>query len=243
MASPSVLVDGSLEDRAHQALVEWLTEEHPSPGQPVPIREFARRLNMSRTPVRSAVGRLYERGLLAYDSVAGFTVAVPSLSSLYELFELRLMIESHSVRRYCERAVEDPADVLQDLIDEQAELATAAVDDPSSYIAFRDNDSRFHRALVELAELPRLLELHDDLHLSIHVTRAGMEAPITANRVDASVAEHLAIVTALQSGEQDKAREALEGHILRVRDQTIGFLSRPRMGAPTPRTKSTRNPA
>ena len=117
MASPSALVDGSLEDRAHQALVEWLTEEHPSPGQPVPIREFARRLNMSRTPVRSAVGRLYERGLLAYDSVAGFTVAVPSLSSLYELFELRLMIESHSVRRYCERAIEEPADVLQELID------------------------------------------------------------------------------------------------------------------------------
>src|SRR5690606_30099592 len=54
--------EGSLESRAHKALVAWLTEKNPQPGRPVPIREFARRLGMSRTPVRSAGGRLYERG-------------------------------------------------------------------------------------------------------------------------------------------------------------------------------------
>jgi DNA-binding GntR family transcriptional regulator len=219
----------SLESRAHRALVEWLTREHPTPGQPVPVREFARRLGMSRTPVRSAVGRLFERGLLAYDPVAGFTVAIPALSTLYELFELRLMIESHSLRLFAERTDVKPPETLRELVDEAESLAKVVVAEPERYIDFRDNDSRFHRAIVQLAGLPKLLSLHDDLHLSIHITRAGMEAPLNQGRLDAAVEEHRAVVDALESGERERARELLEAHILRVRDQTIVFLSRPRM--------------
>ncbi|MFC5805051.1 GntR family transcriptional regulator [Streptomyces formicae] len=228
-ASAAPRPDESLESRARQALVDWLTKEHPSPGQPVPVREFARRLGMSRTPVRSAVGRLYERGLLAYDATAGFTVAIPSLSSLYELFELRLMLESHSLRLFAERTDLEPPAKLRELVDEAEELGRLSLKDHSRYIEFRDNDSRFHRAIVELGGLPRLLELHDDLHLSIHVTRAGMEAPITASRLDTAVAEHRAVVDALEAGDRLRARDLLEAHVLRVRDQTIAFLARPRM--------------
>lgn len=222
---------GSLEAQAHQSLVDWLVNEHPEPGQPVPIREFARTLGMSRTPVRSAVGRLYERGLLAYDSTTGFTVAIPSLSSIYELFEVRLMIESHSIRRYCQQHPNGIPDDVTALVDEAADLASRAIDDQAAYIAFRDNDSRFHRRLVELSELPRLQEMHNDLHLSIHVTRAGMEAPLTADRLNTAVAEHRAVTDALSKGDAATAQDALESHILRVRDQTIVFLSRPRVGA------------
>lgn len=219
----------NLESRAHRAIVEWLTREHPQPGQSVPVREFARRLNMSRTPVRSAVGRLYERGLLAHDPVAGFTVAIPSLSSLYELFELRLMIESHSLRLFGGRGDREVSPVLGELVKEAQQLAPVVIEDPTRYFEFRDNDQRFHRELVKLGGLPRLLALHDDLHLSIHVTWAGMEAPLTRDRLDSAVREHADIVTALEVDDWETARADLESHILRVRDQTIVFLSRPRM--------------
>jgi DNA-binding GntR family transcriptional regulator len=219
----------SLESQAHKAVVEWLTRDNPVPGQPVPVRDFARRLGMSRTPVRSALGRLFERGLLAYDPVAGFTVAIPAMSTLYELFELRLMIESHSLRVFAERTDLKVPQILRDLANEAQSLAAVVVKEPERYIDFRDNDGSFHRAIVQLAGLPKLLALYDDLHLSIHITRAGMEAPLTQGRLDAAVEEHFAIVDALEDGERERARELLEAHILRVRDQTIVFLSRPRM--------------
>ncbi|MFI6875271.1 GntR family transcriptional regulator [Streptomyces sp. NPDC050400] len=219
--------DESLEARASRAIVEWLTVENPAPGQAVPVREFARRLGMSRTPVRSAVGRLYERGLLAYDATVGFTVAIPSLSSVYELFELRLMLESHALRLFADRTDREPPARLRELVVEAEELAREALADPTRYADFRDNDARFHRELVKLGSLPMLLDLHDDLNLSIHVTRAGLKAPITPSRLNVAVDEHRAIVDALQSGERLRARELLEAHILRVRDQTIAFLARP----------------
>ncbi|MCG5217926.1 GntR family transcriptional regulator [Streptosporangium sp. KLBMP 9127] len=226
---PEPSLEESLESRASRAIMEWLTKENPAPGQAVPVREFARRLGMSRTPVRSAVGRLYERGLLAYDASVGFTVAIPSLSSLYELFELRLMLESHALRLFAERTDREPPARLRELVDEAEALAAQALADPGRYTEFRENDTRFHREIVKLGSLPMLLELHEDLHLSIHVTRAGMEAPITASRLNIAVEEHRAVVDALESGDRMRARDLLEAHILRVRDQTIAFLARPRM--------------
>src|SRR5699024_11930477 len=85
----------TLENRADEALVAWLTEEHPQPGQTVPIREFARKLGMSRTPVRSAVGRLHERGLLSYDRSEEHT------SELQSRFDLvcRLLLEKKNRRK------------------------------------------------------------------------------------------------------------------------------------------------
>ena len=219
----------SLETRAHRALVNWLTREYPTPGQPVPIRDFARRLGMSRTPVRSAVGRLYERGLLDYDTAVGFTVAIPAPSTLYELFELRLMIESHSMRLFAERTDLTVPGVLRELVTEAEELVPAALESPEHYIEFRDNDTRFHRELVRLSGIPRMLGLHEDLHLSIHVTRAGHQAPISVERLGTAVEEHRAVTDALESGDRIRARELLEAHILRVRDQTLIFLSRPQM--------------
>jgi DNA-binding GntR family transcriptional regulator len=56
-----------------------------------------------------------------------------------------------------------------------------------------------------------------------------MEAPITHTRLDTAVDEHRAIIAALEAGDADLARERLESHILRVRDQTIVFLTQPRM--------------
>lgn len=224
----AVSTDMSLENRAHEALVTWLTEEHPQPGHPVPIREFARILGMSRTPVRSAVSRLCERGLLSYDQTVGFTVAVPSPTSLYELFDLRLMIESHGLRRYTEQESYRAPQALHELVSEASELAKTALHDHAEYIAFRENDGRFHRMLVEMSGLPRLIALHEELDLSIHVTRAGREAPLNRERLETAVAEHRSIVDALERGDGEEARTALESHILRVRDQTIVFLSRPR---------------
>jgi DNA-binding GntR family transcriptional regulator len=224
-----------LENRAHQALCDWLVDQNPAPGTPVPIREFARDLGMSRTPVRTAVGRLYERGLLDYTTGGGFTVAIPSPGSIYELFELRLMIESHSLRLHTDNGEPLPKR-FRELLDEAKTLADEALTDEHRYIDFRRNDTEFHRAVVELAGLPRLCTLHEDLDFSIHVTRAGLEAPVTASRLQRAYREHVAIVEALEAGDDTLARERLEEHITRVRDQTIAFLSRPR-AASRPRSR------
>lgn len=55
-----------LELQAYDAAVNWLSCGELKPGEPLPLREAAERLGMSRTPLRAAVGRLHEQGLVSY---------------------------------------------------------------------------------------------------------------------------------------------------------------------------------
>ena len=148
----------SLEDRAYAALLDWLLGGEAKPGQPIPVRDFARRLGMSRTPVRTAIGRLHEQGLAAYNAQFGFTTAIPTITDLYELFDLRLMYETHALRRFFEQGSHKLPDEITRLADEMWALPDQIVDHPERYREFWDRDRRLHRGLVMLGRNQRLLD-------------------------------------------------------------------------------------
>jgi DNA-binding GntR family transcriptional regulator len=219
-------VEESLEERAYQAVLEWLTRGDASPGEPVPLRELSKQLGMSRTPLRAAVGRLREQGLLAYDARLGFTVSTPTVADLHELFDLRLMCEAHALERFFARSQPVVPAELASIADEMSELATRVAGDPDRYAEFLRRDDAFHQGIVALAENGRLLEWYDQLNLRILIFCAGATVPLTEERFRASATEHLVLVEALARGDAVAARARLDAHLERVRDETIERLAR-----------------
>jgi DNA-binding GntR family transcriptional regulator len=225
-------VTGSLEEQAYDAVIAWLSQGEVKPGEPLPLRELSKKLGMSRTPLRAAVGRLHEQGLVAYSARYGFSVAVPTMGDLYELFDLRAMCETHALRRYFERypgAAERQAawpDEIDALAHAGLELAGEIVTDPAKYPAFSATDGKFHQAIVALGESRRLSEWYDQLSLRAVIFRLGWTVPMSEERFRTSAREHLAVVDAAQRGDSEGARRLLEAHLIRVRDQTIERLMR-----------------
>ena len=221
---------GSLEERAYAALADWLMRGEGLPGQVVPLRALAARLGMSRTPLRAAVGRLREQGLVDLRPPREFVVATPTAKELLDLFELRLMYEFHALRRFLERPA-PPApgrrglpDEIARLADEIWEVAGQIVDEPARYPEFVRLDAQFHRAIVALADNPRLLAGYDQLHLKIHISRLGLMVPFTPERFRSSADDHLRVVRAVRTGRDVEAREVLEAHAIRARDRAIARM-------------------
>lgn len=211
----------SLEDRAYDAVLGWLMHSGARPGDVVPLRELARRLGMSRTPVRFAVGRLHEQELVAYSPKLGFTVASPTPADLLELFDLRTMCESHAVRHFFERGARPlPREIVR-LAQQGMELSTKIVADPQEVPLFSRRDAEFHRAIVALGESRRLLEWFDQVNLRLVIFRLGLTVPLTEERFRRSAAEHLDVADALEQGDGEEARRLLEAHVSRIRAQTI----------------------
>jgi DNA-binding GntR family transcriptional regulator len=210
----------SLEHRAYAALLDWLLGGEVKPGQPIPIREFARRLGMSRTPVRTAVGRLHEQGLAAYNPQIGFTTAIPTITDLYEFFDLRLMYETYALRRFFEHPNRKLPEDIPHLAEEMWALPDQIVDHPERYREFWERDRRFHRGIVVLGRNCRLLESYDQLNVHIHFIRVNW-MPLTLERFRKAAAEHFQIVKAIQEGHSDAACRLVEAHITRARDQTV----------------------
>jgi DNA-binding GntR family transcriptional regulator len=215
-----------LEEEAYGALLDWLVGGGARPGEPVPLRELARQFGMSRTPLRAAASRLHQQELLAYNPKIGFTAAVPTAADLYELFDLRLMCETHALERFFDAPEPHRVAVVARLAEEGAELVERILEDPSNFPAFSQRDALFHREIVALSGSRRLLEWYDQVNLRMVIFRLGLTVPFTEDRFRATVSEHQAVAEAMRAGDGGEAARLLRAHVRRVRDQTVERMLR-----------------
>ena len=99
-------VPGAPPALAEQVYAELKAEMHDFrlvPGDRFSEAEIGTRLGVSRTPVREALFRLRNEGLLDVESKTGWFVRPIDFGKLEQLYDLRVMLESASVARLCAR--------------------------------------------------------------------------------------------------------------------------------------------
>ncbi|MBV9555698.1 MAG: GntR family transcriptional regulator [Pseudolabrys sp.] len=143
--------------KAQLALRELILSGELKPGDRLSELSVVERLGISRTPIRMALVRLEEEGLLEALPSGGFAVRAFSERDIYDAIELRGTLEGFAARIAAERGV--PAallaqmkDVLRDM-DALVAKRTLTVDDFSDYV---DLNGRFHALLIDAADSPTL---------------------------------------------------------------------------------------
>ena len=115
------------------------------------------RLGVSRTPIRAALIRLEQEGLLQMLPAGGYVVRTFSESDVADAIELRGTLEGLAARRAAERGVDDsalaPARQLLRAIDDL--LARSELDD-AAFGTYVQLNRRFHELLAGLARSPVL---------------------------------------------------------------------------------------
>jgi DNA-binding GntR family transcriptional regulator len=173
------------------------------PGSRLVESELAERFGVSRTPIREALQRLETQALLIRD---GRSLIVASLdhNQLAELYAVRSELEGLAARLAAQHAAPEEVRVLRKMVEDDRKL----VDDPE---ALSLANRRFHKQ-IHLASHNRYLVLQLDL---VHRTMALLATTSLAveGRGEGSLAEHDAIVTAIENGDGDAAYAALKTHI------------------------------
>ena len=82
------------------------------PGEPLRELELAERYGSSRVPVREALGRLHQEGLADSVPYKGFFASPISVKDISDTFELRVLLEVHSVRLAARRADDESLEAL-----------------------------------------------------------------------------------------------------------------------------------
>jgi len=194
--------------RIYEALRAELLSSAVSPFHRFTEENVAERFAVSRTPVRDALVRLQADGLLV-DRDGALYRYMPSIEEFAELYELRVLLESHGLAR----AIDDPTihhsrsvlEAEQALWEERA--AAGLRPDPG----FVDADEHFHATLLHAAGNEQLVRALENVNRRIRPVR--MYDYLTQDRVDATIAEHLEIVELVLRGELRTARDALRQHV------------------------------
>lgn len=149
-------------DKGYQTLAEvaydrisaaMLSGEFP-PGTRLVMDTIAEQLDISRTPVRDAFGRLEREGVIVPTGRRGYVIREASPQEIENLYQAREAIEGYAARRVAELG-EDAIAIVAKVLDQHAQIDNS---DPAA--AYHGNRA-VHRAFVEALDNPILLEAFD----------------------------------------------------------------------------------
>jgi DNA-binding GntR family transcriptional regulator len=189
---------------AYTLILEAIDAGVYKPGDRLVESELADRFGVSRTPVREALQRLETQSMLSRD---GRSLIVASLNhnQLAELYAVRTELEGLAARLAARHATEEEIHVLRSMVEDDKALLGG---DPRS---LSRANKRFHKQ-IHLASHNRFLVQQLDL---VHRSMALMATTSFAaeGRDAIGLAEHDAIVEAIEARDGDAAYNALRSHI------------------------------
>ncbi len=198
----------SLGDRVVHQLLDHLLSGQITPGSRLREVELAARLGVSRTPVREALARLARDGLVELLPNRGAIVRQLGADELRHIYQLREALEGLAAELACERCTPDDLARLQALFD-----ATAARD-ANFAAACRRVDQELHRLIAARSGNPVLAQEIRRFHDLVQLVRERVDD--VSGALDQALAEHRAILTALERRRPAEARAAMTAHIRRA---------------------------
>ncbi|GAA4120573.1 GntR family transcriptional regulator [Aminobacter aganoensis] len=188
----------------YQAILAAIRDGIYRPGDPLREEEVAARLSVSRTPVREALGRLQEKGLLEAAPGRGVAVSILSMRQIFELYAMREELEGIVARFAARHATEAEIANLERL---NAEFAAAA-ENPK--LAAQWN-RQFHARLYDAARNRYLRQAVEDLQETIALLPDTTF--IQKGRTATATEEHVSIIEAIRRRDAEGAEKAAVDHI------------------------------
>lgn len=176
------------------------------PGERVREVEVAEALGLSRTPVREAIRRLEQDGLIEHAAHKGAVVRVLDNQSVTELYLVREVLEGTAARLAARHASEAEIEALEELLATQP----PEVEDRDAAEASRRN-AVFHGAIGHAAHNRFLLGAMEGIAGALSLL--GPTTLSMPGRIDVAREEHRAILTAIAERDADAAEDAARAHI------------------------------
>jgi len=195
-------------DRVYDELVSAIRELRIPPGASLSETDLAEQLHVSRTPLREAIARLVDNGLVSVVPQVGTRVERIRLHDVEEARFVRESLEVAAFEVACARPERDVR-VLRDLLDEQRRSHRRGDVD-----AFFVADEALHEQIFTLSGYPGAWTAMQPMKLQLDRLRR-LSLPDRAT-VDALITEHTAIVDALEAGDVDGGSAEIRRHARRV---------------------------
>lgn len=197
-------------DDAYEALMSMVLEEGLPPGSPLRIDAIAREWGISQTPLREALAKLENTGLVVRVPNKGYMVA-PLLSEdeFRQLMEARLLIEPYNAREACTLDAAGTAEALRECHTRMTAAASQQDDDD-----FRDYlraDSDFHEVIAKACGNRFLEAVIDPLGAHIQRFRRFYGGRVTDTCV--ALAEHQAILDGFERTDPQQCEYAMRLHL------------------------------
>ncbi len=209
----------SLKLQAYQYLKTKILNCEYAPSQFLNEQKLCAEMgNISRTPMRDALGRLEQEGLITILPKKGLMVSPITDEDVHSIYEVRLLVEPYALRVY---GAQLPRDQLEHFV--------TLMQHPELMLDFCAEDDAFHELLISSLPNRYLRSAHDSItgqnsRFRIMTGKVGMIGQ------KETCEEHLAILEPALAGDWNAAADALTHHLELAREKAEGVLDRIHLG-------------
>lgn len=201
-----------------------MTGELGPPGTRISDLDLSKLIGISRTPVREAINQLASEGLLDRRPRLGVFIKLPDGKELEELYDLRVLLESHAA----ERAAEDHGKVIREGAGQAHQAMGHVIEDfresgdsiLEGELAIRwfTAESNFHIHILEGARNGQIMKIASELRLMTQIL-GRRRSDHTLKALVRIHAEHTRILESILNGDARRARTLMAQHIQRGKQQ------------------------
>ncbi len=213
----SDLTRRSLSEQVYEALQNSILIGDLKPGDPLPEIKLSEELGVSRTPVREAIGKLEQEGLVRTLPNRGAVVVGITEKDIDDIYAIRMVVEGLAANWAAENAEESALEEMRGIVELQ-EFYVGKKD----YLQVRQLDSRFHSLLYKASGSHILTHMLTSLHRDIRRVR-GLSVS-KHDRAAPSVQEHRAIFCAIEAHDGALAERLMYEHIMNAHKNIRTFL-------------------
>ena len=179
------------------------------PGQQINESALASQLNTSRGPLREALQRLSQEGILVSHRNRGVFVLELSTDDIKEIYAVREAVESAAANILMDAATEkinDTCDVLKGIIKDMAKQVAV-----SDWPAIARLDMQFHSSFVAGTGNSRLIRIYQTLAAESRMCILNLE--VSYPRADVLIQEHQNLLDLLEAGDRKGLQQAIKKHL------------------------------
>lgn len=195
-----------LREVVFEALRDAIVHGEFEPGERLMEVTLAKRLGVSRTPVREAIRMLELEGLVVMVPRKGAEVARITEKDLRDALEIRICLEELAVELACKRIDAEGKERLKKACIHFREAISSKL-----VPAIVDTDVEFHDVIFSVTNNPRLVNLGNNFREQVY--RYRVEYVRDMGYHDKLVEEHDAITNAILLGDVDTAKKIMHQHI------------------------------
>ncbi len=208
----------SLEERVYFTLEEEILSGLHKRGDTLTENSLSTRLGVSRTPIRGALARLSEEGLIEMVPNRGAVVIGVGREDLIDIYRIRMRLEGLASAEAAVKISDEDKKRLRDSV-ELAEFYIRKQDAEK----LKELDSEFHNTIYKASGNRLLFKTLSELHRNIHIYRKRSLA--VPERLSASLMEHREILSAIERGDADEADRLTSAHIAAALDNLLTVVN------------------
>ncbi len=208
------LIRSGLTDQIYKILEERIINLELKPGEKIDVASLAEEFGISETPIRDALKKLSENGLVKAKSRRGYYAVKLSEKDIVEIYELRKLLETYALESFIKNVDSLELQKLKKMWEKVRKKNKKDL----KFSEFYPTDREFHLKIVKKCNNRRLKGIFSQIYNLVKICQHMY------TNFEGALDEHIKIVEAIEKRNLNEAKKLLAQHIDRAKERVLESL-------------------